>query len=70
MISVERGTISEFVSGTAARTETPRTVPDLRGGDGFDVLAGRARVLDQHGQDLTEAMMDGARAMLAFAKDG
>ena len=47
---------------------TPRTMPDLHGGDGFDVLAGRARVLDEHGVDLTDAMIAGARAMLAFAE--
>ncbi len=48
---------------------TPRTMPDIHGGDGFDVVAGRARVLDEHGRDLTAAMLDGARAMLAFAKE-
>lgn len=47
---------------------TPRTMPDIHGGDGFDVLAGRARVLDEHGADLTEAMLAGARAMLAHAQ--
>jgi uncharacterized protein YbbK (DUF523 family) len=47
---------------------TPRTMPDLHGGDGFDVLAGRARVLDEHGVDLTEAMLAGGRAMLAHAR--
>jgi len=46
---------------------TPRTMPDIHGGDGFDVLAGRARVLDEHGADLTEPMTAGARAMLAAA---
>lgn len=48
---------------------TPRSMPDIHGGDGIDVLAGRARVLDEHGSDLTEAMLDGARAMLTFARD-
>jgi uncharacterized protein YbbK (DUF523 family) len=49
---------------------TPRTMPDIHGGDGFDVLAGRAKVLDEHGRDLTEKMVEGARAMLAFAQQG
>jgi uncharacterized protein YbbK (DUF523 family) len=48
---------------------TPRTMPDLHGGDGVDVLAGRARVLDEHGVDLTAKMLEGARAMLAFARE-
>lgn len=47
---------------------TPRTTPDLHGGDGVDVLAGRAKVLDEQGADLTEKMIEGARAMLHFAR--
>jgi len=47
---------------------TPRTMPDIHGGDGFDVLAGKAKVLDEHGVDLTAKMVEGARAMLAFAR--
>lgn len=48
---------------------TPRGMPDIHGGDGFDVLAGRARVLDQHGRDLTAKMIEGAEAMLAYARE-
>ncbi len=48
---------------------TPRTMPDIHGGDGDDVLDGRARILDQHGDDLTDAMVGGARALLAHARD-
>ena len=44
---------------------TPRSMPDIHGGDGFAVLDGHARVLDEHGVDLTEGMLTGARAMLA-----
>jgi uncharacterized protein YbbK (DUF523 family) len=47
----------------------PRATPDIHGGDGFDVIAGRARVLDEHGQDLTDQMLSGARAMTALALD-
>lgn len=48
---------------------TPRTMPDLHGGDGRALLAGApgVRVLDEHGTDLTEGMLAGARAMVAFA---
>lgn len=46
----------------------PRSMPDIHGGDGVDVLAGRARVLDEHGRDLTVEMIDGARAMLDQAR--
>lgn len=46
---------------------TPRTMPDIHGGDGHDVLDGRARVLDEHGADLTEGVIAGARGMLVCA---
>lgn len=46
---------------------TPRTMPDIHGGDGHDVLDGRARVLDEHGADLTAGMIAGAEAMAAQA---
>ncbi|MCB9743834.1 MAG: DUF523 domain-containing protein [Alphaproteobacteria bacterium] len=46
----------------------PRGTPDLHGGDGFDVLDGRARALDERGADLTEAMIAGGQAMLAEAR--
>lgn len=48
---------------------TPRSMPDIHGGDGVDVVAGRAKVLDEHGVDLTEKMIEGGRAMLAFAQE-
>lgn len=46
---------------------TPRTMPDIHGGDGFDVLEGHARVLDHNGADLTQGMLDGARKMADHA---
>ncbi len=47
----------------------PRGMPDIHGGDGHDVLDGRARVLDEKGNDLTAAMIAGAEAMLAHARE-
>ena len=47
---------------------TPRTMPDIHGGDGIAVLDGTARVLDEHGADLTDGMRSGAAAMLAHAR--
>jgi uncharacterized protein YbbK (DUF523 family) len=46
---------------------TPRAMPDLHDGDGFGVLDGTARVLDEHRNDLTAAMLAGAQAMLELA---
>lgn len=48
---------------------TPRTMPDIHGGDGFGVLDGTARVLDEHGADLTGGMVAGARSMVAKAQE-
>jgi uncharacterized protein YbbK (DUF523 family) len=36
---------------------TPRATPNIRGGDGFDVLDGRARVVSDAGDDWTGAML-------------
>lgn len=43
-------------------------MPDLDGGDGFDVLDSRARVRDEHGVDLTDGMIAGAQSMLRTAQ--
>ena len=48
---------------------TPRAMPDLHDGDGFDVLDGKARVLDPDRNDLTDKMIAGARAMAARATE-
>jgi uncharacterized protein YbbK (DUF523 family) len=48
---------------------TPRGMPDIHGGDGFAVLDGVARVLDEHNVDLTAEMIRGATAMVARARD-
>jgi uncharacterized protein YbbK (DUF523 family) len=47
---------------------TPRTAADLAGGDGYDVLAGRARVLTRDGLDVTGNFILGARQVLAIAR--
>jgi uncharacterized protein YbbK (DUF523 family) len=47
---------------------TPREAADLVGGDGNDVLAGRARVITRSGQDVTSQFINGARQCLAIAR--
>jgi uncharacterized protein YbbK (DUF523 family) len=47
---------------------TPRAVPDIHDGDGFDVLDGRARVLSASGDDWTTSMIAAANAMLDLAE--
>jgi uncharacterized protein YbbK (DUF523 family) len=48
---------------------TPRTPSELYGGDGFDVLDGRARVVDRDGNDLTDVFLRGAFAALQRIKE-
>lgn len=47
---------------------TPRPLTTLHGGHGGDVLAGRARVLETTGRDVTRELVRGAEAMLAVAR--
>jgi uncharacterized protein YbbK (DUF523 family) len=47
---------------------TPRETPDIEGGDGFDVLDGRARVVSSSGQDWTAPMLEAAHTMLMLAR--
>ncbi len=48
---------------------TPRMAADIVEGDGRDVLAGRARVLDKTGDDLTQQFIKGARQCLTIARE-
>ncbi len=47
---------------------TPRNPAEMVGGDGFDVLDGRARVLDSQGNDVTDAFIRGAEQALRIAQ--
>lgn len=47
---------------------TPREPAEIVGGDGEDVLDGRARVITKSGQDVTELFLKGAYATLEVAK--
>lgn len=46
----------------------PRAPSEIVGGDGFDVLDGRARVLTDKGADNTDAFLQGAAEVLAVAR--
>jgi uncharacterized protein YbbK (DUF523 family) len=48
---------------------TPRAVCDIHGGNGHDVLAGRARVLTPRGEDWTDGMICTAHEMLRIARE-
>ncbi|MGI9950794.1 DUF523 domain-containing protein [Moorellaceae bacterium AZ2] len=46
----------------------PRPPAEIQGGDGWDVLQGRARVVNKEGRDVTPAFLQGARATLELAR--
>lgn len=46
----------------------PRPPAEIKDGSGRDVLAGRARVINWNGCDVTEAFVKGARAALEIAR--
>lgn len=48
---------------------TPRPPQEIVGGDGNDVLAGRAKVMNSEGKDVTENFMKGASDVLVIAED-
>lgn len=48
---------------------TPREMCDIHGGDGFDVLDGKAKVLSESGIDWSKGMIQASERMLAIAKE-
>ncbi len=46
----------------------PRPPAEIEKGDGFSVLSGKSRVIDQEGKDLTRAFITGAKEALKLAK--
>jgi len=63
-IEAEGVEVVPFCPEEAGGLGTPRPRAWLVGGTGEDVLDGRARVVDEHGKDVTEAFLAGARAAL------
>lgn len=47
---------------------TPRVPSQIVGGDGFDVLRGKAKVISEHGSDVTEHFLRGAEETLRLAQ--
>ena len=48
---------------------TPRLSAEIRGGDGFDVLNGKARVYNSEGEDITSGFIAGAQKLLDFIRE-
>ena len=47
---------------------TPRPPAEIVGGDGFDVLDGRAKIVDNQGNDVTDIFLAGAHQALKMAQ--
>jgi uncharacterized protein YbbK (DUF523 family) len=65
---VARGAAVPFCPEVAGGLSTPRPPAEIQGGDGADVLAGRARVVNREGKDVTAAYLAGARAGVELAR--
>lgn len=58
---VRDGRAVPFCPEQAGGLSTPRAPSEIRCGDGFDVLSGKARVITEEGQDVTDNFVKGAR---------
>lgn len=68
---VEEGRAVPVCPEVMGGAPVPREPCEIRGGDGFDVLDGRARVFDRCGADVTGIFLAGAAAVLdAARRDG
>jgi uncharacterized protein YbbK (DUF523 family) len=65
---VEAGTAVPVCPEALGGLPTPRRPAELVGGDGADVLDGRARVVDDEGTDVTAQYLVGAERALALAR--
>jgi len=66
-LRAERTEAVPFCPEEAGGLGTPRPAANIIGGDGEDVAEGRARVVNERGEDVTERFLDGARQAVAEA---
>lgn len=65
---VENGQAIPVCPEVLGGAPVPRDPCEIRGGDGFDVLDGRAQVFTNHGEDKTNVFLTGASEVLAAAR--
>jgi len=65
---VENGQAIPVCPEVLGGAPVPREPCEIKGGDGFDVLDGRARVFTNYGEDKTDVFLTGARDVLATAR--
>jgi uncharacterized protein YbbK (DUF523 family) len=66
---VHQGAVLAFCPEELGGLSTPRSRSHIDGGDGFDVLEGRARVVTPAGDDVTTAFLKGAYAALDIIRE-
>lgn len=66
---VEAGRAIPVCAESAGGLPTPRPPAEIRGGDGTAVLSGVARVVTVDGEDVTDAFVEGARAVASLARE-
>ena len=62
------GRVSALCPEVAGGLPTPRAAAEIPGGQGVEVLAGKAAVITTEGEDVTEAFVSGARQALALVE--
>ncbi|WP_426212177.1 DUF523 domain-containing protein [Pseudomonas sp. TWR2-1-1] len=62
----DEGRIIALCPEVAGGLPTPRAPAEIPGGQGLDVLNGKAPVMTSEGEDVTAAFMDGAQQALAL----
>ncbi|MCP4075215.1 MAG: DUF523 domain-containing protein, partial [Gammaproteobacteria bacterium] len=57
--------VISFCPEVAGGLPVPRVAAEILGGDGTDVLSGRAKVMDKTGKNVTEVFIKGAHSALS-----
>jgi uncharacterized protein YbbK (DUF523 family) len=65
---VKSGKAIPFCPEQVGGLPTPRSPSEIVGGDGNDVLDGKAKVMTRNGEDVTKAFVKGAQETLKLAK--
>lgn len=64
----QQGAVVIFCPEVLGGLKIPHAPSEISGGDGFDVLEGKVKVLSKNGRDVTENFLKGAKAVLGLAK--
>ena len=61
---VDKGIAKPICPEILGGLSTPRNPAEIVGGDGFDVLENRAKIIDSQGNDVTKEYINGAMKAL------